>query len=63
MYQLIGNAISPYVLLTMMNKKGRTYRRFILRQLGHLGLLRPAAFRPPLAKGLALSRYLVFRGI
>jgi hypothetical protein len=27
----------------------------ILRQLGHLGLLRPAAFRPFLTEGLALS--------
>ncbi len=28
----------------------------ILRQLGHLDLSRSAAFRPPLTKGLALSR-------
>jgi len=64
MYQLRGNAISSYILLApKMNKKGRAYRRSILRQLGHLCLLRPAAFRPPLAKGLALSCYLVFRDL
>ncbi len=29
---------------------------FILRQRGPLDFIRPAAFRPPLTKGLALSR-------
>jgi hypothetical protein len=38
-----------------LQQKGRTYRRFILRQLGHLLLERPAAFRPLLMEGLALS--------
>jgi len=38
-----------------MKKKGRTTRRFILRQLGHLCSKRPAAFRPLLTEGLALS--------
>jgi hypothetical protein len=39
----------------MPNKKTEPTKGIILRQLGHLGLLRPAAFRPPLTKGLALS--------
>ncbi len=34
---------------------GRARLRSFLRQLGHLDLVRPAAFRPHLAMGLALS--------
>jgi len=38
-----------------MKKDGRARLRFILWQLGRLGFLRPVAFRPRLATGLALS--------
>ena len=37
-------------------QKAELTKGIIPRQLGHLCLLRPVAFRPPLAKGLALSR-------
>jgi hypothetical protein len=37
-------------------QKAEFTKGIILRQLGRLGLLRPVAFRPPLAMGLALSR-------
>ncbi len=53
--------MAVYVLLfcfavdRMPNKKAELTKGIILRQLGRLGLLRPVAFRPPLAKGLALS--------
>jgi hypothetical protein len=42
------------------NKKTELTKGIILRQLGRLGLLRSAAFRPPLTKGLALSGNLLF---
>ena len=41
--------------MLFINKKGRAYWKFILQQLGRLDLLRPVAFRPLLAKSLALS--------
>jgi hypothetical protein len=44
-----------FVFDSELNKKAELTKGFILRQLGHLGILRSAAFRPPLAKGLALS--------
>jgi hypothetical protein len=44
----------------MLNKKAGLTKGIILRQLGRLGLLRPVTFRPPLAKGLALSRNHLF---
>jgi hypothetical protein len=37
------------------NKKAGLTKGIILRQLGRLGFLRPVAFRPLLAKSLALS--------
>jgi hypothetical protein len=36
-------------------EKAEQTKGVILRQLGHLDLIRPAAFRPHLATGLALS--------
>jgi hypothetical protein len=39
-----------------INKKAEPTEGIILRQLGRLSLLRPVAFRPLLAKSLALSR-------
>lgn len=46
---------SPYYDITD-KKKAEITKGILLRQLGRLGLLRPVAFRPPLAKGLALSK-------
>jgi len=45
---------SPYYDIAQ-NKKVELTKSIILRQLGHLGLLRPVTVRPHLAKGLALS--------
>ena len=38
----------------MINKKAELTKGIILRQLGRLGLIRPAAFRQFLIEGLAL---------
>jgi len=49
-----------YLSLDAFTKiKKPSYRRFFLRQLSRLSK-RPAAFRPPLTKGLALSGFCLF---
>jgi len=39
-----------------IKQKAELTKGILLRRLGHLCFLRPVAFRPPLTKGLALSR-------
>jgi hypothetical protein len=56
-YESIPHAFFSSVSLLSIQKikKAEHTKGIILRQLGRLGLLRPVAFRPLFAKGLALS--------
>jgi hypothetical protein len=56
----VEDAALPRCIKEAQNNKAEHTKGIILRQLGHLDLLRPAAFRPRLTTGLALSGNLLF---
>jgi hypothetical protein len=52
---LLTLPMTRIIIPDFMKKEGRARLKFILWQLGRLGLLRSVAFRPRLTTGLALS--------